>query len=89
MSEEEYLSKPTELDARKKVLEMEMESLGIKKYEEEFTDGHYKKLIKLNKEGKLSNDAHDFLRVIKPEYIKQIMNSIALEDSLIKNSENV
>lgn len=89
INEEEYLGNPTELDARKKVLEMDMEKLGIKNYGEEFTDEHYKKLIKLKKEGKLSNDAYDFLRVIKPEYIKKIMNSIAHEDNLIKNSENV
>src|SRR5690606_20062624 len=43
----EYFIDPTELDARKKVLEREMELLGIKKYGEEFTEEHYSKLMEL------------------------------------------
>lgn len=74
----DYYANPTELDARKKELEYDMEKLGIKKYEEDFTDTHYQKLLELQKQGKLSSGADQFLRMIKPEYIHLIMNGIAM-----------
>ena len=73
----DYYANPTELDARKKELEYDMEKLGIKKYEEDFTDTHYQKILELQKQGKLSSGADQFLRMIKPEYLKLIMNTIA------------
>lgn len=71
------LSEPNELDARKKTTEYFMEQSGIKKYEEKFTKEHYKKLLELLKEDKVPNDVRQFLEMIKPEYIEQIMNTIA------------
>lgn len=73
----EYFNNPTERHARKKHLEYDMEKLGVKKYDEPFTPLHYKKLLDLLKEGKLSKDSEEFIRMTKPEYMEQIMNEIA------------
>jgi hypothetical protein len=87
-----YYSAPTELDARKKVTESFMEQQGIKKYEETFTKEHYQKLLDLQKQGKLPDNADQFIRLIKPEYIEQIMNTIAdvstdYQDSINKTNQ--
>lgn len=73
----EYLKDPTERDARKKELEFELEKLGVKKYGEEFTDDHYRKMIELQKEQQFSDGADQFIRMTKPEYFRKIMNEIA------------
>lgn len=72
-----YFLDPTERDARKKVLEYEMDQLGIKKYGEPFTDKHLEILEKFQKEGVLSRGSDEFLRMTKKEYLIQIMNTIA------------
>ena len=74
---DKYRSDPTELDARKKALEYEMEKLGIKKIGEPFTREHYKKLLDLKMEFKLSIGTQEFIEIIKPEYFEKIMNTIA------------
>lgn len=81
-----YYSNPTEMDARKKQFEYDMERLGVKKYGEEFNDEHYKKIIELENEGKFSDGASEFIQIIKPEFMKQIMNEIA--DSSQPSPEN-
>ncbi len=83
---EEYFGDPTELDARKKELEFKMEELGIKKYGEEFTEKHLRKLLKLQKKGMIQND---FLKMTKPEYLIKIMNTIAANDKDNKNQETL
>ena len=70
-----YESRPTELDARKKVLEYEMDILGIKKYGEEFTQDHLDKVYSMFND--LSPNSREFLRFIKPEYMIKVMNTIA------------
>jgi hypothetical protein len=75
-----YFNNPSELDARKKVLEYDMDRLGIKKYGEKFTEEHYKKLLELSNEGKLSDNSVQFLERIKHEYFAQIMNTIAMNE---------
>lgn len=72
-----YLSNPTELDARKKQLEYDLERLGIKKYGEPTNDQVIQKMLKAVSLGKLSQGSKDFLFHIKPEYFKQVMNTIA------------
>jgi hypothetical protein len=73
-----YLSDLTEIYARKKVLDLEMEKLNIKKYGEPFIkDKHLPVLMKLRDEKKLSDSALEFLEVIKPEYFEKIFNEIA------------
>lgn len=73
-----YITNPTEIYARKKVLELEMEKLNIKKYGEPFIkDIHLPILIKLRDEKKLSESAIEFLEAIKPEYLEIIFNEIA------------
>lgn len=76
-----YYGKPEELDARKKVLEWDMERLGVKKSNEVFTDEHYEKLLKLKDENKLSRNSVEFLDRIDKKYINQIMNTIAMNNS--------
>lgn len=76
-----YYGNPEELDARKKVLEWDMERLHIKKYTEEFSNKHYQKLLELKAAGKLSRNSVEFLERISPEYIYQIMNTIAMNNN--------
>jgi hypothetical protein len=63
-----------------------MERLGIKKYGEKFTMEHYEKLLKLKKEGKLFDNSIEFLDRIKPEFIEQVMNTIAMNKSVQEDS---
>lgn len=88
----EYFSDISEIYARKKNLEMEMETLGIKKYGEKFTPKHLKILGDLKKQNKLSASAKQFLEIIKPEYLEVIFNDIAenninLKDNSYKENE--
>ncbi len=76
----EYYSNPTEILARKAVFDTELEKLGIKKYEEEFTQEHYKKIKKLKKEGKLSRNSDQFFRMFERDALIMIMNTIAYQD---------
>ena len=85
----QYLKNPTELDARKKQLEMEMEKFGIKKYGEVFTKEHYKKIKKLYDEEKLGIGSQEFMMAIKPEYFVEIMNSIAMNQSVNTESSSI
>ncbi len=73
----EYYSEPGELIVRKQILDLEMEKLGLKKYGEKFTDEHYKKLLILKKDNKLSPDATDFIDHIKPEDLPKVINDLA------------
>jgi hypothetical protein len=73
----EYFSSPTELDARKKVFEYELEKFGIWKYSEKFTKEHLDKAIQLDQDRKLSQDSSDFLKYMKHGAIPSIMNTIA------------
>ncbi|MCC7160116.1 hypothetical protein IT399_00065 [Candidatus Nomurabacteria bacterium] len=87
--EGEYLSSPTEMDARKRSLEYELERFGLWKYGEPFTKKHLRKILKLAKDKKLYHDAAKFLEITNPQYpqypqkaktiknILLIMNTIA------------
>lgn len=72
-----YSTSPTELDARKKVFEYELEKFGIWKYGEKFTEEHLKKALELKEQGKLSRDSGEFLDYLIHEKIPKIMNTIA------------
>ncbi len=84
-----YATNPTERDVRKKILEYDMERLGVKKYGEKFTMDDYNKLINLMKAGKLSEDAVEFLKSTKPEMMEIIMSTIVFQESHTNESENV
>jgi hypothetical protein len=71
----EYYGDPTELDARKKAMEYEMEVLGIKKYGERFSQRHLEELREKFKD--LSHNSREFLELINPKYFIRIMNTIA------------
>jgi hypothetical protein len=72
-----YFSIPAELIARKQILDLEMEELGIKKYGDVFTKEHYEKLLILKKEGKLSEASSELIDHIKSEEFPKIMNELA------------
>jgi len=72
-----YFSQPTELDARKKSFEFELEKNGVWKYGEPFTQEHLQKALQLEKEGKLTNDSQVFINYLKHDKIPEIMNTIA------------
>lgn len=75
----DYFSEPTELDARKKAVEYFMEQNNIKKYDEEFTEEHTKKLQKLLRRGIVTphTNVEQFLRMTDSKYWPQIFNTIA------------
>jgi hypothetical protein len=75
--EREYYNDAGELIVRKQILDLEMEKLGLKKYGEKFTNEHYKKLLILKEENKLSSDALDFISHIKPEDFPKVINDLA------------
>lgn len=85
---ESYLSDPTEIDARKKELEFEMDKMLIKKYGEKFTEKHYKALKKLEKDGFLGERPAQFLKIIKHKDLIKIMNTIAANTHEVKDTEN-
>ena len=72
-----YLKIGTERLVRKQAVDFEMERLGIKGYEDEFTKDHYDKLMEYYEKGDLSMDAMEFIRTTKPEYFEIIFNEIA------------
>ncbi len=78
--EREYYSNPSEILARKAVFDVKLEELGIKKYEEEFTEKHYRKVKKLLEEGKLDKDSSQFFRMFEKDALIMIMNTIAYKD---------
>lgn len=73
----EYLQTPTELDARKKELEYDLERHTDWKYGQPFTPKQIEQLQQLRKQGLLSYGSEQFLNVIKPEYLERIMNELA------------
>lgn len=79
---DDYLSSITERLARKQALDAEMEKLGIKKYDEDFTGEHYDKLLEYNKAGNLSAGAREFIKTTKPEFFKKIFNEIATNKNI-------
>lgn len=86
---ESYFNDPSERDVRKKALEYDMAKFGVKKYGEEFTGEHYKKLLELQKAGLLNEHSSDFLRMTKPEYFLQIMNEIAENKITKEDNQNL
>ncbi|MCX6795141.1 MAG: hypothetical protein NT165_00165 [Candidatus Falkowbacteria bacterium] len=80
-----YFLSSAERYARKKALDIEMDDLGIKKYGENFTSEHSKKLLDFYKAGKLSKESNQFIETTKPEYLEKIFNEIA-DASEPKNS---
>ena len=77
---------PTELDARKKVLEYELEKMGVRKYGEEFTDSIIQKVFELYRTNKLSVHSLEFLDHIKLDHLKKIMNTIATNEIYDKDN---
>ena len=85
----DYWKLPTEIDARKKVLENEMEKLGIKKYGELMTHEHYLKLQELMKQGKLDHNTMQILLITTEDGLLKVLNEIALNQDLEKESDIV
>lgn len=74
---DEYVIDRGEIDAWKGEFEYELEKNGVWKYGENFTQEHLQKALKLQKEGKLSDQSESFLNYLKHEKIPEIMNTIA------------
>lgn len=73
-----YFSDPAELIVRKQILDLNMEKNGIKKYGDEFKEEHYKKLLKLKEEGKLTPNENQLIdHIKKPEDFVNMMNGLA------------
>jgi len=72
-----YFKSHTEMDSRKRVLEIYMEKTGMKKYGEKMTSEHYKKLMKLLQDGELDRNCTQILLTCKKEELIEIMNIIA------------
>lgn len=72
-----YLSSYSEIDARRIAFQYEIQKLGLWKYDEKFTEEKYNKILKMSKEGKLSDDSALFLKYIKKDYLIMMMNELA------------
>lgn len=72
-----YFSNPTEMYARKKQFDHDLEDLKIKKYKEKFTIKHYLEALELKRQDKLPRGSLEFLWSVKPKFIIKIMNEIA------------
>lgn len=88
---DEYFSDPTERLVRKQILDRELEKLNIKKYGEEFTDEHYKKMMDAYKKGMFSHNAKDFIKRTKkdPKIFMQIFNEIARNEEEKENPSSL
>lgn len=71
-----YFTNPTEIDARKRQLENDLESAGVWKYGELFTEKTLDDIKKLGAQGALSGGSIEFLMLIKPENLPGIMNTV-------------
>lgn len=81
--EGKYLSDPTEMDARKRNLEHQLEHFGLWKYGEPFTEKHLRKILKLAKEKKLYHDAAKFLEITNPQYPQYPKKSKTIKNILL------
>ncbi len=81
-SHRSYYRSADEILARKVCFDTELEKLGIKKYDESFTEEHYKKVEKLEKEGKLNLNSDQFFRMFKRDTLIMIMNTVAFQEYL-------
>lgn len=72
----EYYSDPTEILARKRVLDYELELRGIKMYEEQFTEEHYEKIKFLSDKWYLSVNSDQFFYMFEKEDLIYIMNTV-------------
>jgi|GEM_PF-6939672 len=73
----EYLTHPSEMDARKKTLEKAMEDLGIKKPFDTMTHEHYQKIRKLMEEGKLNYSIMQLILITTEDGLIDILNNVA------------
>ena len=80
-AENEYQYRASERIVRKKILDLELEQRGIKKYDEKFTREHYKILQDLKSQFMLSGAAQDILKTITEKQLIELMNTIAYEDA--------
>jgi hypothetical protein len=86
-SADKYFKEPWEMYVRMKSLEKDMEKFEIKKYNERFTDEHIQKIFELYRNGKLSKNSQEFLDRIKPEYLKMIFDTIAMDTPANSDAE--
>jgi hypothetical protein len=84
--ENEYQREIPERIVRKKILDLEMEEKGIKKYNEKFTQDHYNKLKELKNKGEVSPGVQDILNTSSEKQLIQLMNNIAYQDAVDTSS---
>ncbi len=73
---------------RKKILDYDLERLGVKKYKDEFNIKHFFKMLKLMDEGKLSHGSVQFINSVKPMMLPIIMNTVAEIPKINSNESN-
>ena len=71
-----YYQSVNEILARKRVFDYELEHRGIKRYEEEFTESHYEKVLLLSKHDYLTIDSDQFFHMFEKEDLMFIMNTV-------------
>lgn len=76
-----YLHESSERIVRKKNLDLEMERLGLKKYEEKFVHEHYIKLKELQEKGRVGIGINDLLNTTNEKELTNIMNTIAFNQA--------
>lgn len=97
----DYYSNPSELLARKRVFDYELEKLQVKKYDEEFTQDHYEKVLQLQQQDELDYNSEQFINSFRKDGIMIIMNTVAdtidekvnspheLKDAFNKNNDGL
>jgi hypothetical protein len=84
--DDKYLSDVPERLEGKKDLDFILNELNIKKYEEPFTEKHYNEMMKAHKDGKIGGDAGIFIERTKKEFLKDILDKIALNENSDKKT---
>lgn len=73
----DYLKKASERLVRKKILDLELERLNIKKYGETFTNEHYKQLFKMYEDGLLDSNLEEIIQTTTPKDLEMLINDFA------------
>ncbi len=75
----DYLKNVSERLVRKQQLDKQLQKLGIKNYEDEFTKVHYDQMMEAHEQEKFSEDADQFINTTDPDFetYKEIFDTIA------------
>lgn len=85
-ADDQYYNRPSERLVRLEHFMAELDSLGIHKYGEEFTEEKYEQIMQLYKEGRFSRNAKEFLKRTEQNFqnFKDMFEKIAENEQSVK-----